>query len=845
MNEEKCPHRITSYSKEKILIVNCRSCNVADKTIFNPICKKRIIKLIQKHTDITKIVLDYSIKEVFQGGNLLSLKKLAEFQQELEDASKLVLKNSCKQCKTIISNKINEILNISNPSEVFHILREWYKNGLSDLCYSCKIPIAKMINKILDKEEYFKETSSILPHLQPGFISSFIMLNVPSDAIFLESYTIKGNNILSAKVNLYQLGDKPEKIYFLIPPEMYLTRREILLVERIRENLIDHQPEDISFMEATWDYFYRFAKQILISNIEDEIDMEKINNLSTIFSQYTAGFGIIDHLLSDPRIQDIYVNNPVTINPLHLIVDGEEYTSNIFLSPDDVEALSSRFRTISGRAFSEASPILDMELPSYNTRVAAITTPLTSKGTAFALRKHREKPWTIINFIANNMISPEAAGLLSFLVDGQASILIAGSRGAGKTSLLSALLLEIPQRFRILTIEDTPEIPVKKLQEKGYKIQSLITKSFTTKSNSAEVSPIDALRAALRFGESVLAIGEVRGAEAKVLFEAMRIGAAGNLTIGTIHGATTRDVYERIIYDIGVPSSSFKAVDIVIVAAPIREEGGIERKRRVIQISEITKTGSTDASHIFKDLMRYNTRDDKLSSTLLLNKGQSEIIKSIAYKWGITVEKALKNIQLRTFIKQTLASNSNRYRDLLEMKAIQDSNNAFWMYIEESKKLHSEVDYQYVKNKWKKHLINILEKEKDIDALFFVNIPLNHIKGIATKIRDEYSIPIAYFDGDMPTILPQYATDRGFKFNYYVDADLSEYDIFFTNSKGVISDLKKLGAKNVHPLYYAADPELFRPIEVEKNIDVSFFGYGSEYREEWMIKMITEPSKNG
>jgi len=150
---------------------------------------------------------------------------------------------------------------------------------------------------------------------------------------------------------------------------------------------------------------------------------------------------------------------------------------------------------------------------------------------------------------------------------------------------------------------------------------------------------------------------------------------------------------------------------------------------------------------------------------------------------------------------------------------------------------------KYVKNKWKKHLINILEKEKDIDALFFVNIPLNHIKGIATKIRDEYSIPIAYFDGDMPTILPQYATDRGFKFNYYVDADLSEYDIFFTNSKGVISDLKKLGAKNVHPLYYAADPELFRPIEVEKNIDVSFFGYGSEYREEWMIKMITEPSK--
>lgn len=149
----------------------------------------------------------------------------------------------------------------------------------------------------------------------------------------------------------------------------------------------------------------------------------------------------------------------------------------------------------------------------------------------------------------------------------------------------------------------------------------------------------------------------------------------------------------------------------------------------------------------------------------------------------------------------------------------------------------------YVKKRWEKHLINIIEKEKDIDALIFINIPLNHIKGIPIKIREEYGITVGYFDGDMPTILPKYAVDRGFKFNYYVDADLSEYDVFFTNSKGVIPELKEMGAKKVYPLYYAADPELFKPIEMEKDIDISFFGYGSEYREEWMKKMITEPSK--
>ncbi|MGB4429355.1 MAG: glycosyltransferase [Thermacetogeniaceae bacterium] len=149
----------------------------------------------------------------------------------------------------------------------------------------------------------------------------------------------------------------------------------------------------------------------------------------------------------------------------------------------------------------------------------------------------------------------------------------------------------------------------------------------------------------------------------------------------------------------------------------------------------------------------------------------------------------------------------------------------------------------YVRGKWEKHLNHIIEKEKNIDAVLFVNIPINHIKEIPANIRRKYGIPVAYLDGDMPTILPQYAVDRGFKFNYYVGADLSEFDAFFTNSKGVIPDLVKLGAKNVHPLYYAIDPELFSPVKVDKTIDVSFFGYGNEYREEWMTKMITIPSK--
>ena len=407
--------------------------------------------------------------------------------------------------------------------------------------------------------------------------------------------------------------------------------------------------------------------------------------------------------MTDKRIQDVYVNAPVMNNPLHIVLDGEEYTSNVYLSNGDIDALSSRFRTLSGRAFSEAAPVLDMDLESYHTRVAAISNPLTPKGIAFALRRHRNKPWTLSHFVANNMLSAEAAGFLSFLIDGQASILVAGSRGAGKTSLLGALILEIPQRFRILTIEDTPEISVEILQKYGYKIQSLITKSISSGVSSTEVTPTDALRTALRLGESVLILGEVRGVEAKVLFEAMRVGAAGNLIMGTIHGSTTRDVYERVVFDTGVPSTSFKAVDAVVIAAPIRSEGGMERKRRIIQISEITKTGWTkdpDPDKVFQDIMRYDTSKDLLLTTDLLDMGQSQVIKNISKKWGISVEKALHNIQLRTNIKKTIVKNSTDKPDLLEAESTRDANNAFWMFIEESKIQNEEVNYNKVWEKW-------------------------------------------------------------------------------------------------------------------------------------------------
>ena len=114
------------------------------------------------------------------------------------------------------------------------------------------------------------------------------------------------------------------------------------------------------------------------------------------------------------------------------------------------------------------------------------------------------------------------AGLLSFLIDGRSTMLICGARGAGKSSLLSAMMFEFPLSQRILTIEDTLELPARQMQALGYKVQSLFVETRLDQSNE-EVAD-QALRVSLRLGESAIVLGEVRGKEAQTLYQSMRTG---------------------------------------------------------------------------------------------------------------------------------------------------------------------------------------------------------------------------------------------------------------------------------------------------------------------------------
>ena len=148
----------------------------------------------------------------------------------------------------------------------------------------------------------------------------------------------------------------------------------------------------------------------------------------------------------------------------------------------------------------------------------------------------------------------------------------------------------------------------------------------------------------------------------------------------------------------------------------------------------------------------------------------------------------------------------------------------------------------YIRPRWQRHFSRILTHQKDVDALLILTVPPNHIVGLPTWIRERFDIPVVYYDGDVPASLPQ---SQGFAsgFRIYQEADLSEFDLVLSNSKGGMSDLLQLGARRVDVLYYGVDPDVFRQMDLEKDIDVFFYGHGQEYREEWIESMIAQPSR--
>ncbi|MDR0524214.1 MAG: type II/IV secretion system ATPase subunit [Candidatus Methanoplasma sp.] len=363
--------------------------------------------------------------------------------------------------------------------------------------------------------------------------------------------------------------------------------------------------------------------------------------------RHTVGLGVFDTLLSDPNLEDVYIDAPCEKNRIHVTMSGAaganthlRCRTNLTADRKEVLNLINVLKRDSGLQLCESNPILETDMSLHAARATVIGYPMSPNGEAVAIRKHSVRPWTLTRLVANGTIDPRVAGLISFLVNNRSTLLVCGSRGAGKSSLLSAMMFEFPLSQRILTIEDTMELPAARMRRMGYKVQSML---IDEKLGGSDLSRADeALRVSLRMGESAIVLGEVRGEEARTLYQSMRAGRAGSSIMGTIHGDSARSVFERVVHDLGIAPEAFMATDVLITLGTVRDRGTGNQIRRM---SEIVATG--DSAGEFLDM----TDGSALFS--------APVMRRAAASSQMTRPEIMRDIRARALIRAHLAGMGN------------------------------------------------------------------------------------------------------------------------------------------------------------------------------------------
>ena len=498
---------------------------------------------------------------------------------------------------------------------------------------------------------------------RPCFTSTWLERGGGEGKRTLTRYAVNG-----VPVTVSSSPDETSARYDVHPPEYDLSPALVKVVAEVIGDITASPPEDLDLrsLDALRPFIKARAKDMVHRRLAPRRAAaggqglsKEVDYLAELVSKYTAGYGVLETLFEDRAVQDVYVNAPSSQTPVFVVLRsdalervGQKCRTNVFVGRDDLLGLVSRIKLETGMPFSEAHPVLEADISRLGCRVTLVGPPISERGVSLAIRKHSTSVMTLPTLIAKDSVSPLLASFLWACVLGRRAVLVAGSRGAGKTTLLGALMLEFPLTQRILLIEDTPEIPVRRMRQLGYDIQTL---RFGSGEGANEVSAGDTLRVSLRMGESAIVIGEVRGAEARVLYESMRAGSAGSSVLGTIHGNSAKGVLDRAVEDLGVSERAFSSTDIVVVIGLIRTPDGSTFHRKVVEVAEVRhERGGTTLVDLFS--LQPGCGCAKPTDAF---SPESKTVQGIAGSLGVSPAQVLDIIRCRAHSDQRMAADAS------------------------------------------------------------------------------------------------------------------------------------------------------------------------------------------
>lgn len=452
--------------------------------------------------------------------------------------------------------------------------------------------------------------------------------------------------------------DGEELVYNVLEPPLSESEKKYLnTIERSLEKLISSKIVAIRPEEREDFLRIRFSDIVRMYGLP--LSEAHQDRMFYYLRKRYLGYDKIDIIMKDYYIEDISCNGPNNYLYIYHRIYGSVRT-NVSFEEVELNKFVMRLAQISGRHISILQPIKDISMPDGSRANLTMGSEVTKKGATFTIRKFREKPMSPVELMDYNSIDARALAYLWLLLDYKKSILVSGGTASGKTTLLNVIASFIRPELKIVSLEDTAEL---NLVHSNW-IQSVTRSGFGTEGGSNSVSGVsgvssktpgdiglyDLLVAALRQRPEYIIVGEVRGAEAFTMFQAIAVGHA---CLGTIHAGTMRELLSRIESNpMNVPRTLFSSLDAVCFSALIRRgDRNVRRVMSIVEILELDPNGDLVTNPVF----RWDAVSDRFVFT-----GKSHIFEKIENQLGVKEEVLVREMEARAKFLADLQENNTR-----------------------------------------------------------------------------------------------------------------------------------------------------------------------------------------
>ena len=441
-----------------------------------------------------------------------------------------------------------------------------------------------------------------------------------------------------AYVEIIRETESLDKRYILVEVELYDEEARILQFIKDTMYSTSIRTEELE-EKGEQHYLQEKVDQILQDYMISLIPQSKKKIIYFLEKQF-LGLERLETLMRDPNIEDISCDGANVPFFLYHRRYGSLKSNVEFGNEDELSAFVIKLAQKCGKHISISEPMIDATMPDGSRIQMTLSTEVTTKGSTFTIRKFKEDPFSPPDLIEFNSMSSEMVAYLWLAVENGINALIAGGTAAGKTSTLNAISLFIPRESKIVSIEETREI---NLPHPNW-IPGVSRSGFGEVVGNKVVGEIDLydlMKAALRQRPEFIIVGEIRGREAYVLFQAM---ATGHTTYSTVHADSAQSLIHRLEgKPINIPRIMLQALDIVCIQVISRVKN--KRARRCKQIIEIIDIDPTTKEILTNEVFHWDPVDDRF-----IYSGKSYILERIRSEKDLNREQMTTEIKNRSLL---------------------------------------------------------------------------------------------------------------------------------------------------------------------------------------------------